>query len=161
MVADGLGHGPAAAEASQAALEAFEAQPLAEPRELLQRADALVRGTRGAAVSVLRLDAQNAAIDACGAGNVVARVVSGIADKSVLMQHGTVGVQMRRPEQVAVPWPEHALVVVHSDGIETRWLPQRLFPVLQRDPVLAAGILVRDHCRGRDDATVVVLRRRD
>jgi hypothetical protein len=34
-------------------------------------------------------------------------------------------------------------------------------PLLGRDPTLAAALLVRDHCRGRDDATVAVLRRKD
>jgi hypothetical protein len=50
-------------------------------------------------------------------------------------------------------------VVVHSDGLESRWTPRRLMPVLGRDPMLAAALLLRDHSRGRDDATVVVLRR--
>jgi hypothetical protein len=30
----------------------------------------------------------------------------------------------------------------------------------QRDPALIAGVLYRDHGRGRDDATVVVVRER-
>jgi len=79
----------------------------------------------------------------------------------MLTQHGTVGVQMRRVEEVAAAWPPHALVVIHSDGIETRWTPRLLLPVLGRDPTLVAAILMRDHCRGRDDATVVVLRRKE
>jgi hypothetical protein len=36
-----------------------------------------------------------------------------------------------------------------------------LLPVLGRDPALAAAILIRDHCRGRDDATVVVIKRKE
>jgi hypothetical protein len=50
---------------------------------------------------------------------------------------------------------------VHSDGLESRWSTERLLPVLGRHPVLAAAILLRDHCRGRDDATAAVLRRND
>ena len=53
------------------------------------------------------------------------------------------------------------LLVACSDGIETRWMPELLVPVLGRDPALAAALLARDHCRGRDDATVAVLRRKD
>jgi hypothetical protein len=51
--------------------------------------------------------------------------------------------------------------VACSDGIETRWKAEILMPVLGRDPTLAAALLVRDHSRGRDDATVAVLRRKD
>lgn len=159
LVADGLGHGPDAAEASLAAVEVFSADPMGAPRSLLEQAHARLRSTRGAAVSVLQLDRDGDSLRSAGAGNVVARLVSGTSDRSVLAQHGTAGLQIRRPEEVSQPWPPHALLVVHSDGIETRWSTQRLLPVLGRDPMLAAAILLRDHVRGRDDATVVVMRR--
>ncbi len=159
MVADGLGHGPDAAQAAVAAMEVFAQEPLADPAVLLQRAHAHLRGTRGAAVSVLHLDSTAGTIRSTGAGNVSARVVSGNSDRTLLTQHGTVGLNIRRPQEAQLSWPEHALLVVHSDGLESRWQAQRLMPVLNRDPMLAAAILMRDHCRGRDDATVVVLRR--
>jgi len=159
LVADGLGHGPAAAEAALAAIGAFSDEPFAAPVQLLERAHHQLRGTRGAAVALLQLDADGDMVRNSGAGNVVARVVSGVADRTLLSQHGTAGLQIRRPEEMRQPWPDHALLVVHSDGIETRWNRERLLPVLGRDPSLAAAILLRDHCRGRDDATIVVLRR--
>ncbi|MBG9387062.1 ATP-binding protein [Caenimonas aquaedulcis] len=161
MVADGLGHGPDAAEASLAALEVFGIDPACGLAEMMERTHAHLRSTRGAAVSVMRLDAANDTIVSCGAGNVMGRIVSGVSDKSLLAQHGTAGVQVRKPEETVTAWPAHALLVVHSDGIESRWSTSRLMPVLGRDPSLAAAILMRDHCRGRDDATVVVLRRKE
>ena len=161
MVADGLGHGPDAARASHAAMQEFEDEPFIGLKPGLERAHGALRTTRGAAVCSLRLDSAGAAVRGAGAGNVVARVISGAHDRSMLSQHGTVGVQMRRVEEVAAAWPPHALVVIHSDGIETRWTPRLLLPVLGRDLTLVAAILMRDHCRGRDDATVVVLRRKE
>lgn len=161
IVADGLGHGPDAAEAAQAAIDAFAEDPLAEPRQLLQRTHGRLRGTRGAAVMVLVADAGTDTIRSAGAGNVVARVVSGVSDRTILSQHGTAGVTIRTPEEARTAWPAHALLVVCSDGIETRWKPEILAPVLGRDPTIAAAVLARDHCRGRDDATVAVLRRKD
>ncbi|HEY1229951.1 MAG TPA: ATP-binding protein [Ramlibacter sp.] len=159
LVADGLGHGPDAAEASQAAVDVFSASPRAAPRTLLGSMHARMRSTRGAAVTLLQLDSEASSIRSSGAGNVSARIVSGDSDKTVLTQHGTVGLQMRSPDEQALDWPPHALVVVHSDGLETRWSPHRLMPLLRRDPTLAAALLLRDHSRGRDDATVVVVRR--
>jgi anti-sigma regulatory factor (Ser/Thr protein kinase) len=161
VLADGLGHGPEAAVASLAAVEAFRAGPDAAPRELLERTHEALRRTRGAAVLMLELDAGSSTIRSSGAGNVMARVVSGVVDRTILSQHGTAGVQIRRPEQVATEWAAHGLLVVHSDGLESRWQPDRLLPVLGRDPTLCAAILLRDHCRGRDDVTIVVARRRD
>lgn len=159
MVADGLGHGPDAAEASQAALDIFAEDPLAGPRELLGRTHARLRSTRGAAVMLVHADAGAGSVRSAGAGNVVGRLVSGTSDRTILTQNGTAGVTIRTPEEVRNDWPPHALLVVCSDGIETRWRPEILAPVLGRDPTLAAAVLVRDHCRGRDDATVAVVRR--
>jgi hypothetical protein len=92
---------------------------------------------------------------------VIGRLVSGVEDRTLLTQHGTAGVTIRTPEETSADWPAHALVVVFSDGIESRWKPDLLRGVLGRDPAVAAALLMRDHCRGRDDATVAVLRRKD
>jgi len=161
VVADGLGHGPDAAEAAAAALEAFAEDPLASPRVLLERTHRRLRSTRGAAVMLLQADAAAGVVRCAGAGNVVGRIVSGVTDRTLLSQHGTAGVTIRTPEETTLPWPEHALLVVCSDGIETRWKADAIAPVLGRDPALAAALLMRDHCRGRDDATVAVLRRKN
>jgi anti-sigma regulatory factor (Ser/Thr protein kinase) len=161
IVADGLGHGPDAAEAAEAALEAFGERPMDGPRELLQHVHQALRRTRGAAVLMLQADAGQDLVRSAGAGNVAARLVSGVADRTILTQHGTAGVTIRTPEETATPWPEHAMLVAFSDGIEARWKAETLVPLLGRDPTLAAAVLVRDHCRGRDDATVAVLRRKD
>jgi anti-sigma regulatory factor (Ser/Thr protein kinase) len=161
MVADGLGHGPDAAEAAEVALEAFGEEPMGDPAQLLARTHQALRRTRGAAVMVLQADAGAGTIRSAGAGNVMARLVSGVSDRTLLCQHGTAGITIRTPEEIRTPWPAHALLVVCSDGIETRWKADTLAPLLARDPALAAAVLVRDHCRGRDDATVAVLRRKD
>jgi len=161
MVADGLGHGPDAAEAAAVALEAFAEDPMVAPRQILERTHQAMRRTRGAAVMVLQADAGAGTVVSAGAGNVMARLVSGVSDRTVLCQNGTAGVTMRTPDETTTPWPAHALLVVFSDGIESRWKAESLMPVLGRDPALAAALLTRDHCRGRDDATVAVLRRKD
>jgi hypothetical protein len=128
---------------------------------MLERTHQALRRTRGAAVMVLHADAAAGVVRSTGAGNVMGRLVSGVSDRTLLSQHGTAGVTMRTPEEATTAWPPHALVVLCSDGIETRWKPELLAPVLGRDPALAAALLMRDHCRGRDDATVAVLRRKD
>jgi anti-sigma regulatory factor (Ser/Thr protein kinase) len=161
MVAEGLGHGTDAAEAAQVALETFRADPMAAPAQLLAHTHQALRRTRGAAVMVLQADAAAGTVRSAGAGNVMARLVSGVSDRTVLCQHGTAGITIRTPEEAVTAWPPHAVLVVYSDGIESRWRPGILAPLLARDPALAAAVLARDHSRGRDDATVAVLRRKD
>ena len=161
LVVDGLGHGPDAAEAAAVAMETFAQDPFTAPRQSLERVHQALRRTRGAAVMLLQADAAEGTVRSAGAGNVLARLVSGVSDRTILTQHGTAGITIRSPEETVTPWPPHALLVVYTDGIETRWPPELLMPVLGRDPALAAALLVRDHSRGRDDATVAVLRRKD
>ncbi len=161
LVADGLGHGPDAAKASKAATALLGAAPGGDLRDLLQKVHTRLQTTRGAAVCALAFQGGDAQASYCGAGNIVGRVISGIFDKSIATQLGTAGLQMRRPEPASIELPAHALVILHSDGIATRWKPDRLLPVLRSDPSLVAAVLLRDHTRHRDDATVVVVRRND
>ncbi|MET0382985.1 MAG: ATP-binding protein [Burkholderiaceae bacterium] len=158
IVADGLGHGPAASEASGAALATFAAAR-GSPSAVLERAHAAMRATRGAAVAIAEVDALAATVLFAGAGNIAGRMISGIEDRVLMSQHGTLGVQIRKLQDAPYAWPEHALIVLHSDGLTTRWNLKDAGGLLRCDPAVVAGWLLRDHARGRDDATVVVLKR--
>ena len=158
IVADGLGHGPVAAEASAEALNVF-ASATGTPSAILERAHPLMRSTRGAAVSVAEVDVDAGTVVYAGAGNICGRMISGIEDRSLMSQHGTLGVAIRRLRDVTCPWPEHSIVVLHSDGLLTRWNLKDVGGLLQCDPGVVAGWLLRDFTRGHDDVTIVVLKR--
>ena len=149
---------PVAAEAADRAVALFR-EMSGTPAALLQRAHEPMRQTRGAAVSIASLDAAAGSITFAGAGNVSGRIVSGVEDRSLLSQHGTLGVQVRRPQDLAYAWPPHAVVVLHSDGLTSRWNLRDSGALLQADPAVIAAWLLRDHTRGHDDVTVVVVRR--
>ena len=157
LLADGLGHGPEAARASSAAAEVFMAEPFGDVATTLAGMNTALQATRGAAVCCLRLAGDE--VRCAGAGNVLVRLVSGVFDKGMATQHGTVGLQIRKTHETALTLPPHALAIVHSDGIASRWDPMRIRPLLGRDPTLIAALLLRDHTAQSDDATVVVLRR--
>ncbi|CAH0351190.1 ATP-binding protein [Aquabacterium sp. CECT 9606] len=158
IVADGLGHGPEAAEAAQVAVAVFR-NARGSPRAVLEQAHPLMRQTRGAAVSISTLDLLANTVVAAGAGNVSGRIISGLSDRSLLSQHGTLGLKVRTLQDATYAWPEHALLVMHSDGLQTRWKLDGLGGLLRCDPAVIAGWLIRDHTRGLDDVTVVVVKR--
>lgn len=158
-VADGLGHGPEAARSSEAALEVFAQAPFSDLGGMAERAHRALLGLRGAAVCALRWDGPAAPVQSTSIGNVAARLVSGVADRSLPAQHGTVGLQIRKPQETSLQPPDHALAVVHTDGIEGRWHARSIHALLGRDPTLVAAVLLRDHHRVRDDATIVVVQR--
>ena len=157
LVADGLGHGPDAAEAAAAAVDEFEAASFIGPSQIIGRLHAALRATRGAAVAVAQLERDGTQLGFSGAGNISGRLISGVSDRSLVSQHGTAGVQIRGLRDLTYDWPAHGLLVLHSDGLKTRWT---LEPgLLRRHPSVIAAWLVREYRRGPDDVTVVVLRR--
>ena len=162
LVADGLGHGPEAARAADAAVallrERAAAQPGGAPSALLNAAHAALRGSRGAAGALALLDTGARTVTFAGAGNIAGRLLSGLEDRSLMSQHGTLGLQVRTLADLVYPWPPHACLVLHSDGLATRWQLGADAALLQCDPGVIAAWLWRDHVRGRDDATVVVAR---
>jgi anti-sigma regulatory factor (Ser/Thr protein kinase) len=157
IVADGLGHGPDAAQAADAAMQVFAAHPTADARGVVERCHAALRSTRGAALASMDIDVAARSVTFCGAGNIAARIISGIGDRSLLSQHGTVGVQIRRIQEVVYELPDHAVLVAHSDGIATRWDLKEVPELLSCDPIFLAAHLIHTKLRGRDDATVVVM----
>ncbi|MBV9773104.1 MAG: SpoIIE family protein phosphatase [Gemmatimonadetes bacterium] len=159
VVADGLGHGPGAAEASSEAVRVFREHPDLAPTEMLRRMHDALRPTRGAAVAVVELDVERGEIRFAGTGNISGAVVTPATSQSMVSHSGIVGHQMPRAQEFVYSWPEGALVILHSDGIGTRWTLERYPGLISRDASLVAGVLYRDYSRENDDATVVAARR--
>jgi anti-sigma regulatory factor (Ser/Thr protein kinase) len=160
LVCDGLGHGDGAADASAAVLAAFRAAPSAPLADIFDRAHRAARATRGAAATVARIDLAARQVTVAGVGNVAAWV-AGDHVKQLVTQHGTLG--QAAPSQIReerAPFPPGAALVMCSDGIKSRWTLDDHPGLAARDPATFASVLWRDFARGRDDASVVVIRER-
>ncbi|GHJ30594.1 anti-sigma regulatory factor [Streptomyces hygroscopicus subsp. sporocinereus] len=157
VVLDGLGHGRLAAEAAQAALRTFHAEPDRPLPEVLARMNQALRHTRGAAVGLLRLHPDRA--DYCGIGNIRALALSpGGVSHRLTGQPGVVGWGMPTPRVHGFPLPRGATAVLHSDGVDARWALDPPPFVLRLPPPLLSAALAHGHRRVRDDATVLAAR---
>ena len=124
LLADGLGHGEAAAKASGAAVDQLHRWAHLPPADLLGQLHTALRDTRGAAVAVARLDLAAGRLGFAGIGNVGARLLTGDTWRPLLSHPGIVGVH--RPARLPhcrVPWTADSLLVLHSDGLPSRWTP--------------------------------------
>jgi hypothetical protein len=65
---------------------------------------------------------------------------------------------MRRLQTFSYDWPHGSLLVMHTDGVNTRWGLSRYAGLQSHQPDVIAGVLFRDFRRGVDDATAVVTR---
>lgn len=155
MLADGLGHGPGAAEASERATAALRR---AEPVEAtLERVHAALRPTRGAAVAVARVDEPRGVLQFAGVGNISAVICARGYSKALTSLSGTAGRQVRTIRSFEYELPDSGLLVLHSDGCRTGWDLDADPALRRKSPLLIAATLIRDWERGRDDVSVVVL----
>ncbi len=80
--------------------------------------------------------------------------------KGLMSHNGTLGSRIRSVQAVEYDWPRDATLVMHTDGLTSRWRENAYPGVMTRHPAILAALLVRDFKRGRDDVTAVVIRRR-
>jgi anti-sigma regulatory factor (Ser/Thr protein kinase) len=160
MLADGLGHGPLAAKASQEAVRAFEAAALAgvaEPGDILAAIHRAVDGTRGAAVSVARVDAAAGRVRFAGVGNVAGWVDDGERRRGMATVPGIVGHKRPAIRSMEYPLPHGALVVLHTDGLTEKWSLADYPGIRRHEALVSAATLLRDAGIRHDDASVLVV----
>ena len=160
VVADGLGHGPMAAKAAVEAIRVLEQKPFPLPESYLGMAHQALHSTRGAALACARVDLKTRTLLFAGVGNICASIVSAGAESSrpLTSYNGTAGLQLGKVHQFEYPLVEGDLLLMHSDGLTSRWKLADYPGLSYRVPALIAAILYRDFKRGRDDATVLVAR---
>ena len=156
MVVDGLGHGPLAAEAAREAESIASAIKEFTPTAILQDCHDTLKKTRGAAMSVAVVDLEKKLLHFAGIGNVAACIVSPDTSRSMTPYNGTLGHQIHRIQEFSYPWNPDSILIMHSDGLNTRWNLNDYPGIWSKQPALIAGLLYRDFVRGRDDVTVLV-----
>jgi serine phosphatase RsbU (regulator of sigma subunit) len=157
-VVDGLGHGPPAAAAARAALDALAARPDLAPDEALRLCHAALNGTRGAAMSVARLDPAAARLTYAGVGNVEARLWRAGAEARLIAYRGILGTSIRTLRAFDFDLGSDWLLVLYTDGVSTRFDLGELADAVRGDPQALANALLERWGRAHDDATVVALR---
>jgi anti-sigma regulatory factor (Ser/Thr protein kinase) len=160
LVADGLGHGPLAADASRAAVAAVEQHEARAPGALMQAMHQALRPTRGAAAAVAEICSQAGELHFAGVGNISACVIDGEMRKQLVSHNGIVGHNMRKVQYFTVPWQSDSLFITCSDGISTQWDINAYPGLSTRHPAIIAGIIYRDFCRRSDDVTVVAVKQK-
>ncbi|NIE63271.1 ATP-binding protein [Burkholderia sp. Ax-1719] len=184
-VADGLGHGAEAHVAATAALEVLRRRAGLTPGALMELSHAALRPTRGAALALARFDLVRSTVSFCGTGNISAVTYgtgkpnhgaaghgatrgssSSAADTAsdlrssyqIVSRNGIVGHTMRGTQEFELAWRDNGVLILHSDGVGTRWDLDAWPGLAHQSAVVIAAVLYRDFSRRRDDATVVVVK---
>jgi len=158
MLVDGSGHGREANRAARVAIEAFSERPDSDCVRIVERIHQALRPTRGGAVAVARIDPEAKVVRFVGVGNIAGTVVSDGSARRMVSHNGTAGHIAPRIREFTYAYAGTPLVVLHSDGLTTKWELGAYPGLAAQHPSLIAGVLFRDHRRGRDDATIVAMR---
>jgi len=160
---DGLGHGAPAATAATRAVDVIMGERFKPVDALLKLCHRELASTRGAAMTLVRIEFADESLEWMGVGNVVADLfikgVGGVQNRlSARLTGGIVGYQMPEissPERITIR--PGALLVVATDGISETYAENLDFTA---SAYAIAEHIIRGHNRAIDDALVLVARHR-
>jgi anti-sigma regulatory factor (Ser/Thr protein kinase) len=158
ILADGLGHGPQAAEAADEAIKTFRAHSSLSPGAILARVNDALRKTRGAAAAIAEVRPLSGTIIYSGVGNIAGIMMSaGKLGRNMVSHNGTLGHIVPRIQEFTSVWPRDGRLIMFSDGLQTRWDLSQYPGLTTRPAAMIAAVLLRDLRRSRDDSSVFVL----
>ncbi|RZJ51239.1 MAG: serine/threonine protein kinase [Flavobacterium sp.] len=157
FVGDGLGHGVNAHEAVQLGIKAFQRSTAEDSIEILRDIHEGVKKSRGLVATVACVDYKSQNWNICGIGNINTRIFRGLENKTYSPYNGILGLNIPRTiNSTIVPYLKHQIIVMHSDGLRTRWNLNDMTSIIKQSPHVIASSLYKDNMRGTDDATVLV-----
>ncbi|MDP4172397.1 MAG: ATP-binding protein/SpoIIE family protein phosphatase [Bacteroidota bacterium] len=159
ILSDGLGHGVDASAASLEAIKCFNMHKSSSLSALMGSIHDSLRHTRGAAVALAEINYGNKILSFCGIGNINCVVQTSEKSKTMISHNGIAGHEIRKIQTFETQWIENSTLIMHSDGLSSRWnLEKNTVGLQNKAASITAAILYRDYSRGNDDLTVVVTR---
>lgn len=159
-VADGLGHGPDAREASDAAIRCFHDNAERDGDQILEACHHALTRTRGAAMAVARIHEPAGAFTCAGVGNVSTYVCGPGESHRHEGSAFVVGIPSaaRRPRVSHGSLASRDVLLMHSDGISSRATLDGRLDLLREHPIIVAHALLTEFARDDDDVLVLVAR---
>ena len=156
MVVDGLGHGTFASDAAREAERVLAGSDATSVASILRDCHDALKKTRGAAAAIAGISREKGTLTYAGIGNISASVIDGESRRGIANHNGTLGHQMYKIQEFTVPWSEQSILVMHSDGLGSKWDLNHYPGLATKHPSIIAAMLYRDFCRERDDVTVMI-----
>src|SRR5262249_48003798 len=145
LMVDGSGHGPEANRAATVAIELFREHKADDGVRLVERIHRALLSTRGAAVGLARIDMGARLVRFVGVGTIAATTISDGTARRMVSHNGTAGHIAPRIREFTYPFVGRPMVLLHSDGLTTKWDLSHYPGLATQHPSLIAGVLFRDH----------------
>jgi len=178
-VIDGLGHGPLAHDAAEAARQFVETH-YDQPLDVLFLGVARTcHSTRGVVMALARFDfdlpvaglpsihnellqsgtknqKSGLKLTFASIGNIEQRVLSELKPMNFIVRRGVLGGSAPKVVVTEHPWDSASLLVLHSDGLRTHWRWEDFPGLVDQSAEEIARQLLRTLTKDEDDATVLV-----
>jgi anti-sigma regulatory factor (Ser/Thr protein kinase) len=158
LMADGSGHGADAHRAATLAERVFRDHAAGSCEDIIGRVHRALMPTRGGAVAVARIDPAAKLVRFAGVGNISGTLVSDNRQHHMVSHNGIAGHVAPRIREFVYQFSGSPMVILHSDGLSSRWSLSAYPGIMLQHPSLSAAVLFRDFRRGRDDASVLAAR---
>jgi serine/threonine protein phosphatase PrpC len=161
-VIDGLGHGQLAYRAAQTAWQYVESH-FDQPLEAIFRGvERTCSATRGVVMALARFACSPSPsvcrVTFASIGNIEAHLFDGPQSVRFMVRRGVLGLHAPSPVVTEHPWGARSMLVLHSDGVTTRWRWQDFRHLAEAPATVIARQLLRVLAQDTDDATVVVVK---
>jgi anti-sigma regulatory factor (Ser/Thr protein kinase)/serine/threonine protein phosphatase PrpC len=157
-VIDGLGHGQYAHRASSKARDYVERHADQELTRMFRGVGRACRATRGVVMAVARFNWGGETLTFGTVGDVAARVFGSREPIHFRIRRGILGGQAPNPVVTHHPWDPANILVLHSDGLTSRWRWTDFPSLSGESATVGARKLLHTLAKDNDDATVVVVK---
>lgn len=157
-VIDGVGHGPSAHRAAEAAKQYMEAYggSGSSLKDLFRGADQACHGTNGVVMALALFDWSNMGLTFASVGNIEAKIVNSHIKFDLLVRRGIVGRNAPAPAISKGHWRPGLGLVLHSDGISSRWKWEEYAQHCEKSALSIAEHMFSALRKQHDDATILV-----
>ena len=156
-VVDGIGHGPEAAAAAQAAIDVLSSHDTAPLEWLMDQCHLAVRESRGLTMGIARIETGESSLTWVGVGNVqgvLLHAAGGSAEtrESLCVGRGLVGYRLAPLMPVTRPFRRGDLLLMATDGLTKDFGESAITRSSAQD---VADRVMERYATGRDDALVL------
>lgn len=160
-VVDGLGHGPEAALAAEAAVAMLERDAGASVGTLIATCHEGLRRTRGVVMSLASISSVANTVSWAGIGDVEAVLLrtenTGRRRESIILRGGVVGYQLPPVRETTLPIGRGDVLIFCTDGVRADFISE---VANDREPQAIADDVLARYAKSTDDALVMVVRYR-
>ena len=160
-VIDGLGHGKFAHQAAVKARNYIEKHFDLSLGEIFSGTARACAGTRGVVMAIAVIDWKIKKLSLASVGNINLRVFNTREPVHAMIRRGVIGLNAPRPVVTEHPWGNDCVMVLHSDGLSTRWNFKDFEETLNEKKFSAAELartFFKSLAKDTDDATIVVVK---